>query len=44
MLQIIKKLLCIIPASKTSLVGMIILFMLSSGLEIIGDRRDRSFY
>lgn len=36
MLQIIIKLLYIIPARKTSLIGMIILFIVSSGLEVIG--------
>ena len=36
MLQIIKRLLFIIPASKISLVGMVVLFIFSSGLEVIG--------
>lgn len=36
MLQIVKKLLYIIPASKTSMVGMVFLFIFSSGLEVIG--------
>lgn len=36
MLQIVKRLLYIIPASKMSLVGMIFLFIFSSGLEVVG--------
>jgi len=36
MLQIVKRLLYIIPASKTSMVGMVFLFIFSSGLEVIG--------
>ena len=36
MLQIIKKLLYIIPASKLSIAGMVILFIFASGLEVIG--------
>ena len=36
MLQIVKRLLYIIPASKTGLVGMVFLFIFSSGLEVIG--------
>ncbi|MGB5635185.1 MAG: ABC transporter ATP-binding protein [Waterburya sp.] len=36
MLQIVKRLLYIIPASRLSIAGMIILFIFSSGLEVIG--------
>lgn len=36
MLQIVKRLLYIIPASRLSIVGMVILFMFASGLEVIG--------
>lgn len=36
MLQVVKRLLYIIPANKLSLVGMVFLFIFSSGLEIIG--------
>ena len=36
MLQTIKRLLYIIPASKISLAGMVLLFIFSSGLEVIG--------
>lgn len=36
MLQIVKRLLYIIPASKVSLVGMVFLFIFSSGLEVLG--------
>ena len=36
MIQTIKRLLYIIPASKISLGGMIFLFLFSSGLEVIG--------
>ena len=36
MLQIVKRLLYIIPASKISIAWMVILFIFSSGLEVIG--------
>lgn len=36
MLQTVKRLLYIIPASKVSLVGMVFLFIFSSGLEVVG--------
>lgn len=36
MLQIVKRLLYVIPASKVSLVGMVFLFIFSSGLEVVG--------
>ncbi|MEM7590562.1 MAG: ABC transporter ATP-binding protein [Cyanobacteria bacterium P01_A01_bin.83] len=36
MLQLVKRLLYIIPASRKSLAGMVFLFMFSSALEVIG--------
>ena len=36
MLQIVKKLLYIIPASRLSMVGMMLLFLFSSALEVVG--------